>query len=51
MSRNPKDNVLSAQHHYKLHKMNNFVGTQDDFVDLYVEDLREIHLYFGAAAG
>ncbi|KAA0191612.1 hypothetical protein HAZT_HAZT006506, partial [Hyalella azteca] len=39
MSRNPKDNVLSAQHHYKLHKMNNFVGTQDEFVDLYVEDL------------
>ncbi|XP_047738831.1 LOW QUALITY PROTEIN: sulfotransferase 1C4, partial [Hyalella azteca] len=39
VSRNPKDNVLSAQHHYKLHKMANFIGTQDEFVDLYVEDL------------
>ncbi|KAA0191611.1 hypothetical protein HAZT_HAZT006505 [Hyalella azteca] len=39
VSRNPKDNVLSAQHHYKLAKLHNFVGTQDEFVDLFVEDL------------
>ncbi|XP_047737654.1 sulfotransferase 1C4-like [Hyalella azteca] len=39
VSRNPKDKVLSAQHHYKLTKMHNFVGTQDEFVDLFVEDL------------
>ncbi|KAF2365413.1 Sulfotransferase domain, partial [Trinorchestia longiramus] len=40
VSRNPMDNVLSAMHHYKLVKSHDFVGTQDDFVDFYVEDIR-----------
>ncbi|XP_047740938.1 sulfotransferase 1C4-like [Hyalella azteca] len=47
MFRNPMDNVLSALHHYKLVKIHSFVGTQDDFVDMYVDDLRNLYSPYG----
>lgn len=46
VARNPKDNVLSAMHHYSVNKAHNFAGTQDEFIDFYTDDIRKCFCYF-----
>ncbi|XP_042886419.1 sulfotransferase 1C4-like [Penaeus japonicus] len=38
VARNPKDTVLSYQHHHKLFKAQSFVGSLETFVDYFLED-------------
>ena len=38
--RNPKDTVVSFLHHHRIWKNHGYVGTQDEFVDYFVNDMR-----------
>lgn len=41
VARNPKDTLLSFQHHCRLMKEYSFVGSQDDFVQYFVDGMGE----------
>ena len=41
MARNIKDTILSYLHHARLNTWHNFKGSQDDFIDYFVNDERK----------